>query len=246
MSSYQLSSRRFSIPTSREKDRVIFSESYSGKEREFWRGVIFADHMRFRFVTFHKNVNDVYLTYMFPMLPSFSLNRSGLSVIYEGNETSDLPNTAAVWGFFTADEKKGTRGLYPMANKFDSKTYKSFLDRMTNVQEELFGQIPREFVHDANPVNRSKAVKEWFAHHSQFVVLPWPNCFGDINPFEKLWVDLEQSLETQHFDSPSELSEKLLSNFDVLTGNKKYRYDLVDDMQQKLKELIKRNGRSIQ
>jgi hypothetical protein len=106
MSSYQLSSRQFSIPTSREKDRVTFSESYSGKESEFWRGVIFADHMRFRFVTFHKNVYDVYLTYMFPMLPPFSLNRSGLAVIYEGNETSDLPNTAAVWGFFTADEKK--------------------------------------------------------------------------------------------------------------------------------------------
>lgn len=67
-----------------------------------------------------------------------------------------------------------------------------------------------------------------------------------MNPFEKLWVDLEQSLETQHFDSPSKLSEKLLSNFDVLTGNQKYRYDLVDDMQKKLKEVIKRNGRSIQ
>lgn len=173
-----------------------------------------------------------------------SFNEEGEAAIYQGTERRNIADSACVWVYFSGSSP-AERGIFKINDKFDSTEYKSLLNQMVQQQQERIPTPSRgefNFVHDCNPVNRSKAVKEWFQAHPQFDLVPWPPCFGDVNPIETLWVDLEFSLHSVKIDSPEHLISVLFKKFDELTESFQYRHSLVNGVKDQLQKIIDVDG----
>lgn len=167
--------------------------------------------------------------------------------MYIGTEREDIPNSTLAWIYFSAEGNN--RRMHGLAHHFTTKHYKHLLDRMVYEQTQFYPSAPSSgsvsFVHDWNPVNRSRSVALWFDQHPQFNVLPWPRCFGDVNPIEAMWCHLQNRL-LKTYDNSIDLCADLYVEFDEMTSCESYRNSMVDDMPKKLQKVIDRNGDSIQ
>lgn len=171
-----------------------------------------------------------------------------MAKVFIGTERENIPNSTLAWIYFSAEGEN--RRMHGLAHHFTTKHYKHLLERMVYEQTQFYPFAPASaslpFVHDWNPINRSKTVALWFDENPQFNVLPWPRCFGDVNPMEAMWHHLEIRLAKTIYDDSIDLCADLYKEFDEMTTSQSYRNSMVDDMPNKLQKVIERNGDSIQ
>lgn len=176
----------------------------------------------------------------------FSLHKDGKVSLYEGTERDGLVNTVLVWAFLSAN---GKSGIYRIDGKFNTTQYITVLNAMLAKLPNVQDSIPYDFVHDSNPVNKSKAIQNWFLTKTQLKLLPWPPAFGDVNPMEQLWVDLEKSLNSdlplKPYSNIDDLWLQIHLNFKVRTKPMFNRCKLTDMIPNKLKMVIEKEGCSI-
>lgn len=90
-----------------------------------------------------------------------------------------MDSSVLVWGCVSVD---GPRIIRRITSRLDVSQYLSILEDIPPRNSGL----PRDFVHDHNPVHRSKLVKQWANTQTNLNFLNWPPCSGDIMPMSDI------------------------------------------------------------
>jgi hypothetical protein len=92
---------------------------------------------------------------------------------------------------------------------------------------------------DNAPSHKSRTSMAWFAEN-QVEVMYWPARSPDLNPFEHIWVLIDQRISEIQFHSITQLEEELVNQWNKITRTK--CLNLIESMPTRISLCLKAEG----
>ena len=95
---------------------------------------------------------------------------------------------------------------------------------------------------DNDPKHKSKLVQSYLKRKS-VSILDWPSQSLDLNPIENLWAELDRRTKFRRVTNGNDLFKAISEEWKQIDNN--YLQNLVNSMPKRIKEVLKKNGNSI-
>lgn len=209
--------------------RLEFAKEHQNWTLEDWRRVIFTDESSFQtsscssIVRVRRRPNEVMLPSC--LAPTFQSGRSSLSV-WGGISYNRRTNLVLL--------KKGERS----SAQFIEQVYEPVLKNFYNSSSSSI------LMEDNAPIHTAKVARKW-KKDMNIDCLNWPPQSPDLNPIENIWMmmKLARRKRLQFVKNISALEMHVVSEWKSLDVHKINK--LIDSMPQRIKDVIKNKGYSI-
>lgn len=140
----------------------------------------------------------------------------------------------------------GTLHLELLEGKVDTSRFLAVMNRVLPVIDNLFGCEKVVFQQDNAPIHTSAEARRFFSERNLHL-LEWPARSPDLNPVENVWSMLSSIVYSRkQFDSKSDLWKAIQdAAFEIMFEKSDQLFNLYDDMNQRLIEIIEARGDKI-
>lgn len=206
--------------------RLKFARAYVKEPESFWTNVIFADESKFN---------------LFGCDGKVIVYRKANTELEERNTVATVKHGGGglmVWGCMAAS---GAGNIEIINGTMDHRYYIEILKRNLKDSAQKLGIGDNfQYYQDNDPKHSALNTKLWMLYNCPKVIKTPPQS-PDLNPIEHLWEHLELKLRKRSFSNKTQMQLILMeewANIDTAITTK-----LVQSMQRRLKEVIRRGGR---
>ncbi|KAL4469142.1 hypothetical protein ABPG72_005912 [Tetrahymena utriculariae] len=210
-----------------------------------WSPIFTLNHIqqRLQFCKYHRNRKTNFKHVIFTDESRFYINRKtrkeftlkGEQIPVKQKQNPDF--SVMVWG---AISYEGALYLEIIDGSLNQNNYLEILSNFFEDQEPQFG-VNRywKFQQDGAPAHRPKAVSDFIKENGYQIHIHPPNS-PDLNPIEKIWGYMKQSIEKKVIHNKTELEDAIFEEWESLSLSK--IQSSIDQLKQQIKLVIDEEG----